>query len=33
MKRGVVILVGGGETPPEVPQTILRLSGGADARV
>jgi len=33
MKRGTVILVGGGETPPEVPQAMLRLSGGADARV
>jgi cyanophycinase len=33
MKRGTVILVGGGETPPEVPQAMLRMSGGDEARV
>jgi len=31
--KGAVVLVGGGGTPPEVPQTMLRLAGGADARV
>jgi cyanophycinase len=31
--RGAVILVGGGGTPPEVPQTMLRLAGGASARI
>ncbi len=31
--KGAVILAGGGGTPPEVPQTILRLAGGANARV
>jgi hypothetical protein len=30
---GAVILAGGGGTPPEVPQTILRLAGGANARI
>ena len=31
--RGAVILAGGGSTPPEVPQTMLRLAGGANARI
>ncbi len=31
--KGAVILAGGGETPPEIPQTLLRLAGGANARV
>jgi cyanophycinase len=30
---GAVILAGGGSTPPEVPQTILRLAGDANARI
>ncbi|MCX7924315.1 MAG: cyanophycinase [Fimbriimonadales bacterium] len=30
--KGAVILAGGGGTPPEVPQTILKLAGGANAR-
>ncbi len=30
---GAVILAGGGGTPDEVPQLILRLAGGAHARV
>lgn len=33
MKHGTVILVGGGDTPPEVPRTLLELAGGAQARV
>ncbi|MDW8050945.1 MAG: cyanophycinase [Armatimonadota bacterium] len=31
--KGAVVLVGGGNTPPEIPQTMLRLAGGANARV
>lgn len=31
--RGAVFLAGGGGTPPEVPQTMLRIAGGADALV
>ena len=31
--KGAVILAGGGSTPPEVPQTMLRLAGGANARI
>ncbi|MGQ9902027.1 MAG: cyanophycinase [Fimbriimonadales bacterium] len=31
--KGAVLLVGGGSTPPEVPQTLLRLAGGAEARI
>lgn len=31
--KGAVLLVGGGSTPPEVPQTLVRLAGGAEARV
>jgi len=31
--RGAVILVGGGGTPSEVPHTMLRLAGGASARI
>ncbi|MCS6918505.1 MAG: cyanophycinase [Fimbriimonadales bacterium] len=31
--NGAIILAGGGGTPDEVPQTILRLAGGANARV
>jgi len=30
---GAVLLAGGGATPPEVPQTMLRLAGGAHARI
>jgi cyanophycinase len=30
---GAVILAGGGSTPPEVPQTMLRQAGGANARI
>lgn len=33
IKQGTVILVGGGNTPPEAPQTLLRLAGGAKARI
>lgn len=33
IKQGAVILVGGGDTPGEVPQTLLRLAGGAKARI
>ncbi|MEN3001785.1 MAG: cyanophycinase [Armatimonadota bacterium] len=33
MKQGAVILVGGGDTPPEVPRTLLELAGGVQARV
>ncbi len=29
--RGSVLLVGGGTTPPEVPQALIRLAGGASA--
>ena len=31
--RGAVILVGGGGTPSEVPHAMLRLAGGASARI
>ncbi len=31
--NGAIIMAGGGSTPNEVPQTILRLAGGANARV
>ncbi len=31
--QGAVILVGGGSTPPEVPQTLIRLAGGAHAPI
>lgn len=31
--KGTVLLVGGGTTPPEVPQSLLRLAGGAEARI
>jgi len=27
---GAVILAGGGSTPPEVPQTMLRQAGGGE---
>lgn len=30
---GTVILAGGGETPPEIPKTLLRHAGGANARI
>jgi cyanophycinase len=31
--KGAVILAGGGETTPEIPQTLLKLAGGANARI
>lgn len=31
--RGAVILAGGGRTPPELLQTLLRLAGGVEARI
>lgn len=31
--KGTVILAGGGETPPEIPQTLLKLAGGPNARI
>jgi cyanophycinase len=30
---GTVILAGGGETPPEIPKTMLQRAGGANARI
>jgi cyanophycinase len=31
--KGAVIVAGGGETTPEIPQTLLKLAGGANARI
>ncbi|GIV08500.1 MAG: hypothetical protein KatS3mg019_0591 [Fimbriimonadales bacterium] len=31
--KGAIILAGGGDTPDEIPQTILRMAGGVNARV
>lgn len=31
--KGAVILAGGGETTPEIPQTLLKLAGGVNARI